>query len=70
MQIIILIVLILNITLINDEDNITDIATEADNDTTDTALHVVISICLFVPLLRTLLRMLLNACVKTRFHTG
>ena len=70
MQIMVLILLIPNITLINDEDNITDIATEADNDTTDTAIHVVISICLCVPLLRTLLRMLLNACVKTRFYTG
>jgi isopentenyldiphosphate isomerase len=46
-----------NITLINDEDNNTEIGTEADNDTTDTDIHVVISICLFAPLLTFILLM-------------
>jgi len=46
-----LIILIPNITLINGNDNNTDIGTEADTVTADSGVDVVITICLFVLLL-------------------
>jgi len=67
-QIPILFILLPNITLIIDSDNITDIGTETDTATTGTGVDVVITICLFAPLLGTLLRKLGNALVKTSFY--
>jgi len=45
-QLMMLIILIPNITLINDSDNVNYIETEADTDTTDDGIDVVITICL------------------------
>jgi hypothetical protein len=46
--ILIILILIPNLTLINDSNNITDMGAEADTDATDTGGDVVITICLYL----------------------